>query len=166
MYKFVFVLIALLSASCFAQDSEIIEKSLTADARKQKRLVDGSVVVRQLVKSGVFRKKPSQRMDYADYYVPQKQLSVLGARLISFGYEYQQKYIGCCVNPGNSVVLLPAHGIQKIQSFARKNKCRFRESREIYLVPDDAQRGLTGKERQALIEVSCKDDYLADDDIQ
>jgi hypothetical protein len=162
--KTIFILLALLTGTCFAQNSEIIEKSLTYDAKRQTRFVDGKVVVRQLVKSGAFKEKPTQRMDYADYYVPQKPVSVLGAKLISFEHQYQQKYIGCCVNPGNAVVLHPTKSVENIKSFADKNRCRFSAGREIFLVPDEALKGLSDKERLSLVEVSCKDDYLSDQD--
>lgn len=155
-----FLFSVFLSHACLADNASIIEKSLTADAKKENRLVDGGVVVSELEKAGVFTKKPTERQDYSDYYVPQKPVRVLGAQLISFEHQHFQTYMGCCVNPGNAVVLRPSGNTAAIKSFARKNKCKFSSGNQIYLVPKKALKALSEQDRQSLVEVSCKDNYL------
>ena len=153
---------ALLSSVCVAQNNEVIERSLTADAKREHRLIDGQEVVLQLSRQGVFKGKPSERQDYSSFYIPQQTVFVLGAKLISFEHEYQTRYVGCCVNPGNAVILQPTRGTAEIETFSRRNGCKYSVGNEIFYVPQKATKALSKPERDSLVEVSCKDNYLFD----
>lgn len=162
MRTIVLTIAALLSGVCAAQSNDIIERSLTADAKREHRLIDGQEVVLQLSRQGVFKRKPNERRDYSSFYIPQQGVFVFGAKLISFEHEYQTRYIGCCVNPGNAVILQPTRGTAEIEAFSRRNGCRYSVGDEIFYAPQRAIKGLTKSERDSLVEVSCKDNYLFD----
>jgi hypothetical protein len=154
---------ALLSSVCVAQSNQVIERSLTADAKREHRLIDGQKVVLQLSRQGVLSRKPSERRDYSSFYVPQQTVVVLGAKLVSFEHEYQGRYIGCCVNPGNAVILQPIDGTDEIETFARRNGCKYSVGNEILYVPEMVGKALSKPDRDSLVEVSCKDNYLFDE---
>lgn len=162
MKALVLALMSLFAGICSAHDVDIIERSLTADASREQRLIDGSEVVSQLARLGIFAKDPTERLDYSSFYIPQKPVTVLGARLVSFEHEYADEYLGCCVNPGNAVILLPTGGTADIEAFAQRNGCRYAVSEEILVLPPSVTQGLSESERDALVEVSCKDNYLFD----
>lgn len=162
MKTLMLALMFLLAGICSAQDVNIIEQSLTADASREHRLVDGSEVVSQLARLEIFAEDPTERLDYSSFYTPKKHVAVLGARLVSFEHEYADEYLGCCVNPGNAVILLPAGGTADIEAFAQRNGCRYAVGDEILVLPHSVTKGLSESERDALVEVSCKDNYLFD----
>lgn len=162
----VLTIVALFSGACIAQSNDVIERSLTADPKHESRLIDGQEVVLELSQQGALKRKPNERRDYSDYYVPQRTIYVLGAKLISFEHEYITRYIGCCVNPGNAVVLQPSKETVEIEEFSRRNGCKYSVGDEIFYVPERAMKKLTKSERSSLVEVSCKDDYLLDNNPQ
>ncbi|MFO1494192.1 MAG: hypothetical protein U1F26_05980 [Lysobacterales bacterium] len=160
MKTLVLAFLCLLTGICTAQDADIIERSLTADASREQRLADGTEVVSQLARLGIFAEDPNERREYSSFYIPKKPISVLGARLVSFEHEYADEYLGCCVNPGNAVILQPAGATADIEAFAQRNGCRYAVGDEIFVLPKSVTQGLSDSERAALVEVSCKDDYL------
>ncbi|ALU42023.1 hypothetical protein [Pseudoalteromonas rubra] len=63
-----------------------------------------------MVKSGVFSPEPQGRFDYLNFHFPEKETRVLEYQPVYFNYEYADKYIGRCINPGAAVVLrLPSN---------------------------------------------------------
>ena len=61
MRTIVLTIATLLSSVCVAQSSQVIERSLTADAKREHRLIDGQEVVLQLSRQRVLWREPSER---------------------------------------------------------------------------------------------------------
>jgi hypothetical protein len=147
-----------------AQSSEearqVIELALTLDPKTGSNMLNGAEAIPKLVKSGVFPEKPLTRMDYSDYYAPKANIQVLGSQLVFFAYEYFDKYVGCCVNPGNAIVLIMGSDTTHIENFAKLNKCDITKGNEI-LFPDALfkMKAITEEMEPKLIEVSCKENY-------
>lgn len=80
--------------------------------------------IRAYMNKGYIDKKPTvYRADYVDYYVLKKPAYVLGHELKVIEEEYMSEYVGCCVNEGVGVVLKLTGSMQKLENFAKKNKC-------------------------------------------
>lgn len=80
--------------------------------------------IRNYMNKGYIDKTPTvYRADYVDYYILKKPAYVLGHELKIIEEEYMSEYIGCCVNEGVGLVLKLSGSMQKLESFAQKNKC-------------------------------------------
>ncbi|MBQ4834867.1 hypothetical protein [Pseudoalteromonas luteoviolacea] len=137
-----------------------IESSLTIDLYSKKSVVDGSFIVSEMVRNGYFHIEPTQRVDYTSYYFPIRNIKVLGYDLVYFNYEHMEKYVGCCVNRGTSVVLYIKSGQsqQKLEQFAKTNLCEIKSAEWIY-TPKSIKELLIQKEVNLsnLVELSCKE---------
>jgi len=141
-----------------ADASKAIELSLTLNPKTGSNVFDGSEIIPSLVKSGVFSGKPSERMDYRNYYIPKDNIQILGAKLVYYDYEYIEQWIGCCPNSGNAVVLLGNTNTTQIEHFAKTNKCKVSKGNDIYL-PKELWKllNVSQESKSQLIEVSCKE---------
>jgi len=75
------------------------------------------------MREGYIGKHPDQRADYTDYYLLKKPASFLGHELVFIEEEYITQYIGCCVSPGAGVTVKVRGSTQKLQAFARAQRC-------------------------------------------
>lgn len=75
------------------------------------------------MREGYLGKRPDQRFDYTDYYLLKKPASFMGHALVLIEEEYIAQYIGCCVSPGAAVTLRVQGSTQKLQAFARAQRC-------------------------------------------
>lgn len=75
------------------------------------------------MREGYIGKHPDQRADYTDYYLLQKPASFMGHELVLIEEEYITQYIGCCVSPGAGVTVKVRGNTQKLQAFARAQRC-------------------------------------------
>ncbi|AZZ98325.1 hypothetical protein [Pseudoalteromonas sp. R3] len=152
---------ALWSAQSYSQREISIEASLTIEPTYlEESLVKGREVVNQMVKSGIFSPEPQERFDYLNFHFPEKETRVLGYQLVYFNYEYADKYIGCCINPGAAVVLrLPSNEDDAyLQKFAKRNYCNISRGNHIYM-PREIQKMIVklGIPTVNLVELSCKE---------
>jgi hypothetical protein len=92
-----------------------------------KRVAQEGAALRELKKNGVISAKPQRRVDYRDFYVVHKPLSILGHQAVLFEEEYQIRFIGCCVNDGAGVVLRLQGDTRALEDFAKKNQCKVRK---------------------------------------
>jgi hypothetical protein len=136
----------------------VVELSLTLDPKTGSNSLGGSEAISNLAKDGIFTERASLRMDYSSYYVPKRNIEVLGARLVYFDHEHMEEYVGCCVNSGNAVVLIANSDTAHIEDFAKTNKCGVKKGESVDF-PDDLWKLLTINQemKSRLIEVSCKD---------
>lgn len=75
------------------------------------------------MREGYIGKHPDQRADYTDYYLLKKPASFMGHELVLIEEEYITQYIGCCVSPGAGVTVKVRGNTQKLQAFARAQRC-------------------------------------------
>lgn len=141
-----------------ADASKAIELSLTLNPKTGSNVLDGSEIIPSLVKNGVFTEKPSERIDYRNYYIPKTSIQILGSKLVYYDYEYIEKWIGCCPNSGDAVVLLESTNTSRIENFAKVNKCKVTKGNDIYL-PNDLWKllNISEESKSQLVEVSCKE---------
>jgi hypothetical protein len=125
--------------------------SLDRDAMDFSSKVDEQM--NRLVAAGALPSKPAFQMDYSRYYVPSQPLTVAGAQVAVLEYQVMEEFIGCCVNPGLSVVLRDTGGLRPaIEEFARANNCAVNDGEHIYL-PDEVAGALKGAGEN--VELSC-----------
>lgn len=79
------------------------------------------------MREGYIGKHPDQRADYTDYYLLKKPASFMGHELVLIEEEYITQYIGCCVSPGAGVTVKVRGNTQKLQAFARAQRCTLTE---------------------------------------
>lgn len=148
-----------------AEDRNAVELSLTLKQGSPfDSMLEGGDVISHFVKNGILKGfEPSLRRDYSSFYIPTKNVQVLGGRLIIYEHEYMEQFIGCCVNEGNAAVLLIDSDIAHIEAFANANKCMLEKGDEISL-PDNVWEllNLNSEIKSRLIEVSCKANYRFD----
>jgi len=159
--KFIISMILIFfSALEFCEQKPTIEASLTADSEFEKNIIDGSDVIKEMAKSGVFSKEPTERADYVSYYFPQTETHVFGYKLVYFDYEYSEEYIGCCVDPGAAIVIqvMPNNNLASIENFAKNNHCSIKKEEQIYM-PNSIKEKIVknGISISNIVEVSCKE---------
>lgn len=79
--------------------------------------------IQAYMREGYIGKRPDQRADYTDYYLLKKPASFMGHELVLIEEEYITQYIGCCVSPGAGVTVKVHGSTQKLQAFARAQRC-------------------------------------------
>ncbi|PLY41998.1 hypothetical protein CSZ94_12720 [Janthinobacterium sp. ROICE36] len=87
--------------------------------------------IRADMREGYIGKHPDQRADCTDYYLLKKPASFMGHELVRIEEEYIPQYIGCCVNPGAGVMVRVRGKTQKLQAFARAQRCTLRDPVDI-----------------------------------
>ena len=88
-------------------------------------------------REGYIGKRPDQRFDYTDYYLLKKPASFMGHALVLIEEEYITQYIGCCVSPGVGVTVKVRGSTQKLQAFARAQRCRLTDPVDIRQLLDE-----------------------------
>lgn len=81
--------------------------------------------IQAYVHAGLISKKPNQRSDYTDYYLLRKPAGFMGQELVAIEEEYMARYVGCCVSPGAGVAVKVDGPTDRLEAFARRNKCTF-----------------------------------------
>lgn len=79
--------------------------------------------IRAYMRERYLPKHPDQRADYTDYYLLKKPASFMGHELVLIEEEYITQYIGCCASPGVGVTVKVRGNTQKLQAFARTQRC-------------------------------------------
>ncbi len=79
--------------------------------------------IQAYMREGYIGQRPEQRFDYTDYYLLKKPASFMGHELVLIEEEYITQYIGCCVSPGVGVTVKVRGNTQKLQAFARTQRC-------------------------------------------
>lgn len=125
----IILLFGLLTTVSYASDS--LENTLLSTLKLKlnefgdiERNGNHGQAIRAYMNKGYIDRNPTvYRADYVDYYVLKKPAYVLGHELKVIEEEYMSEYVGCCVNEGVGVVLKLSGSMQKLESFAKKNKC-------------------------------------------
>ncbi|MEG1052040.1 MAG: hypothetical protein RSF79_08330 [Janthinobacterium sp.] len=118
----------LLAASCAsAHGDPVLEKGLTHALHLKQgttaRVGTSGKAIQAYMREGYIGKHPNQRADYTDYYLLKKPASFMGHELVLIEEEYITQYIGCCVSPGAGVTVKVRGSTQKLQAFARAQRC-------------------------------------------
>lgn len=120
----------LLAASCasaFAAADPGLESGLIHALQLKKgtteRVGTSGKAIAAYMREGYIGKHPDQRADYTDYYLLKKPASFMGHELVLIEEEYITQYIGCCVSPGAGVTVKVRGNTQKLQAFARAQRC-------------------------------------------
>lgn len=126
------LLLAAGSAVALAADAEPLENGLRHALQLKRgtaeRTGTSGQAIRAYMQAGLVSKTPQQRFDYTDYYLVNKPTPFLGHELVLIEEEYIDKYIGCCVSPGAGVTVKVHGSTQKLQQFARANRCTLRDN--------------------------------------
>jgi len=130
-FKVVAVLLITSILTTVSYASDTLEKNLLSTLKLKlneygdiERNGNHGKAIRAYMNKGYIDKKPTvYRADYVDYYVLKKPAYILGHELKVIEEEYMSEYVGCCVNEGVGVVLKLTGSMQKLENFARKNKC-------------------------------------------
>lgn len=121
------LLLAACSCSALAAADPALESGLIRALHLKKGTTDrvgtAGEAIRAYVREGYLGKHPDQRADYTDYYLLKKPTSFLGHELVLIEEEYITQYIGCCVSPGAGVTVKVRGSTQKLQAFARAQRC-------------------------------------------
>lgn len=122
--------LALLSICCsVAAATEVqplesgLRHALQLKKGTQERTGTSGRAIRAYMQAGLISKTPQQRSDYTDYYLVAKPTPFLDQELVLIEEEYIDQYIGCCVSPGAGVTVKVHGSTQKLQQFARANRC-------------------------------------------
>ncbi|MGX9781546.1 hypothetical protein [Janthinobacterium lividum] len=120
----------LLAASCasaHAAADPVLESGLIHALQLKKgtteRVGTSGKAIAAYMREGYIGKHPDQRADYTDYYLLKKPASFMGHELVLIEEEYITQYIGCCVSPGAGVTVKVRGNTQKLQAFARAQRC-------------------------------------------
>lgn len=140
-----------------ADVESVIKESLSYNPKTELNLLSGDDAVKKIADAGYFTAKPSLRIDYSSYYLPKKGLKIFDMDLVYYDHEYLVRFIGCCVDEGNAIVLKPGAQMDEIERFARKNRCRLRKNGPLYM-PDEVAKllNLEDAQKRKLVELSCK----------
>lgn len=87
------------------------------------RMGTSGKAIQAYMREGFIGKQPDQRFDYTDYYLLKKPASFMGHELVLIEEEYITQYIGCCVSSGVGVTVKVRGNTQKLQAFARAQRC-------------------------------------------
>ena len=121
------LLLAATCASTLAAADPGLETGLTHALQLKKgttaRVGTSGKAIQAYMREGYVGKRPDQRFDYTDYYLLKKPASFMGHALVLIEEEYITQYIGCCVSPGVGVTLKVQGSTQKLQAFARAQRC-------------------------------------------
>ena len=93
--------------------------------------------IQAYMREGYIGKPPNQRADYTDYYLLKKPATFMGHELVLIEEEYITQYIGCCVSPGVGVTVKVRGSTQKLQAFARAQRCRLTDPVDIRQLLDE-----------------------------
>lgn len=121
------LLLATSCASALAATDPLLESGLLhalhlKQGTTQRTGTSGKAIAAYM-REGYIGRRPEQRFDYTDYYVLRKPASFLGHELVLIEEEYVTQYIGCCVSPGAGVTVKVHGSTQKLQAFARAQRC-------------------------------------------
>ncbi|MGK5056446.1 hypothetical protein ACQ4WY_05835 [Janthinobacterium sp. LB2P49] len=121
------LLLAASCASALAATDPGLEMGLLHALHLKKGTTDrvgtSGKAIQAYMREGYLGKYPKQRFDYTDYYLLKKPASFMGHELVLIEEEYISQYIGCCVSPGAGVTVRVRGNTQKLQAFARAQRC-------------------------------------------
>ncbi|AQR70432.1 hypothetical protein BZG29_20515 [Janthinobacterium sp. LM6] len=133
------LLVSLLLATCSCSalaaadpglESGLIQALYLKKGTPQRAGTSGKAI-RAYMREGYIGKRPDQRFDYTDYYLLKKPASFMGHELVLIEEEYITQYIGCCVSPGAGVTVRVQGSTQKLQAFARTQRCTLNDPVDI-----------------------------------
>jgi hypothetical protein len=155
--KAAFILFAVWSYPACADDiTKLLIAAIEPNQTSDGRLLDSGVPVRALIDAGYLRRKPEARIDYVDVRMMRKPFDFLGAQLLIVEEEYLVDYIGCCVDPGISLVLDVTSGGGNISKLATANSCSYSEDGD-YIRRAAADAGITiGSGRLAYLDCGTR----------
>lgn len=137
-----------------------IESSLTLDNETNDNQINGGKVLNVLIKKGVLENSPISSYDYHNYYLAKTDVKVLGARLLAFNHEVVEKWVGCCPNEGNVVLLEVNDSMSEIEQFAKLNKCNLKTGADIF-IPEEVSKSnkINSLNLSKLALLGCQEDY-------
>lgn len=156
-YQFVFVLL-MQSFFLNAEPALAVKKFLETSPETIEESMDNLDSLQKLKKDGFLDENANVQGDYYHVYFPKKEIVIFGAKLVALNHEYLTDYIGCCVNPGISVVLKKVDGFNsnEIDVFSKRNSCKINDIEKVYL-PDSVIKQIDiVKDKAFLFELSCK----------
>lgn len=141
-------------------ETELVSAFEYADSGDAYRKLSSGIALRTLKAEKKLAKKPNQRMDYTDHYVPLKPIKFLDYKVAILEEEYMIKYIGCCVDHGIGAVLELNKPIEDLRAFAKQNKCKLTEEIDIKSYAKDNSlklKPMSGKYSY----LSCRERYVS-----
>ncbi len=84
---------------------EILNSALRLDRNAENFIVKIESSLDKLVKSGAISVKPDLQYDYSKVYIVRKPLIIASSSVALLVYDKFESWIGCCVNPGFSIVM-------------------------------------------------------------
>ena len=139
---------------------QFVESSLALDEATGDNQLDGGKVIDVLIKKGVLENTPVSSYDYHNYYLSRTDLNVLGAKMLAYNHEVVEKWLGCCPNEGNVVLLEVKDSMLKIEEFAKLNKCALKTGTAM-LLPDEVLNSnkINEIDSSTLALLACQEDY-------
>jgi hypothetical protein len=110
------------------QDSNLedgLANALRLKSGSAQRTGTSGKAIQAYMHAGLIGKKPTQRIDYTDYYLLRKPAGFMGHELVVIEEEYMAQYVGCCVSPGAGLSVKVKGRTDNLEAFARQNKCTF-----------------------------------------
>ncbi len=155
-----------ISESNYAEDvTSFIEASLTLNKETGENMIDGSKIVSELTKDGTFESLPEASYDYKNIYLVKKDIKVLGGQLLVFNHQHLKKWIGCCPNEGNQVLLQVKGDLTRVKNFAETNKCDLDVGADIGVTDEILQTlNLSSESNTQLVQLGCQKDYRLERD--
>lgn len=157
MHRLFFIAL-LLSNSAFSETNQDLIKSLTYNEATSDNVLSGEELIKRMQSNGIFSNKPSLEEDYSKYYIPNKDIELFGSSVLVFEHEELGRFIGCCPNPGNAVIVKINNNENELIDFARKNKCKVRHQ-PFVMAPQSLIPMLNIEDAGKYITISCKDNY-------
>lgn len=153
-----FFIVLLLSNSAFSETNQDLMESLTYNEETSNNVLGGDELIKRMQSNGIFPRNPSLEEDYSKYYIPSKDLELLGSSVLVFEHEELGRFIGCCPNPGNAVIVKINNNENELIDFSKKNKCKVYDQ-PFVMAPQNLPPMLSIDSTSKYITISCKDNY-------
>lgn len=96
--------------------------TVSRDGRIKRSNYSG-VAIRSYKRLNFIKNTPDSRYGYSDNYLLRKPATLLGHELKIIEEEYIGRTVGCCVNEGVGAVIRQQGSLNRLKSFAQRNRC-------------------------------------------
>lgn len=159
MNRFIVFLMISVSSSVFADAAQELVSALKMTPDKIQEEPGNLGVLKFLKEKGLINIEPDFVADYSHTYYAKSDVLVFGAKLLALDFEYLDRYVGCCVDPGIALVLNIENSqseYQGVVKFAKDNICSV-TSLEKARLPSEVKVAVSARhKKEEVFVLSCK----------
>lgn len=112
-----------------------------------------------LKRLGIINLEPDIVADYNHIYLANKQVPILGGVLLALDDEYFDSYVGCCVNPGITLVIDVGNknaDALTLMEFAKENACSVTPFEQAIMANEVEEALIHTSNKGDIVVLSCK----------